>query len=102
MECIYFIRNTVTNSIKVGRASNAQKRLRDLQTGNEFQLVIYKTIESKSHKRIVKLEKQLHDYFKANIIKRFDFTQGRYVETEWFTITLEQVDYIIDNLKILA
>lgn len=64
--------------IKIGQSRKPEKRLKQLQTGNSFKLVIYKSIKSIDYKNI---EKQLHN--------KYDYCN---VYNEWFDMTLNQVD----------
>lgn len=71
--------------IKIGQTKNLESRLSQLQTGNPYPLVFYKTHQSFDYKKI---EKELHQKYKA-----------KKVLNEWFNITLEDVD---NELKLLS
>ena len=64
---------------KIGKSDNPTKRTSQLQTGNPYELYVYKTLPG-----YARLEKMLHNYFKEKKIKR-----------EWFNITFEDVDDIV-------
>lgn len=80
MEYIYFIENTKTNNFKIGKTNNIQKRIKALQTGNDYILTVKKQILCDS---TFKIEKIIHRYFTA---KR--------VNGEWFNINMTQVNEI--------
>lgn len=71
------------NYFKIGRTKHLDKRLSALQTGNPFQLVIYKHIYSKEYKNI---ETELHRMYKDKKIKN-----------EWFKLTIAEIDDIVDE-----
>ena len=66
---------------KIGKSDNPTKRTSQLQTGNPYELYVYKTLPG-----YARLEKMLHNYFKEKNIKR-----------EWFNITFEDVDGIVEQ-----
>ena len=68
---------------KIGKSDNPKKRTLQLQTGNPYELYVYKTLPG-----YARLEKMLHNYFKEKKIKR-----------EWFNITFEDVDDIVEQYK---
>lgn len=75
---VYFIKNIITNNIKIGRTNDdIETRLSCLQTGNDCELVVIKTIECYS--RII--EKELHTKFAEY-----------HVRGEWYKITEEQIN----------
>lgn len=47
---IYFIKNITTGKIKIVFSNNPQKRLKELQTGNENKLVLIKSIQGEKDK----------------------------------------------------
>lgn len=67
---------------KIGKSDNPKKRTAQLQTGNPYELYIYKTL-----KGYAGLEKMLHTYFKEYKIRK----------TEWFNITFTDVDDIVQQ-----
>ena len=74
---VYFIKNKITNSIKIGRTNDdIETRLSQLQTGNDCELVVVKVIECNS--RVV--EAQLHEKF-ANY----------HIRGEWYKITEDMI-----------
>ena len=62
---VYFIK-TRDNAqlIKVGKAADVQKRLAQLQTGNASELKLVGTIECRSNKEALELERRIHSIFK--------------------------------------
>lgn len=84
---LYFIKNTTTNNFKIGKSENSQKRLKQLQTGNEHLLEVYKEIIINDQST----ETYVHHHFKSQRLNG-----------EWFNITKLQVDrvvFIISNIK---
>lgn len=76
---IYFLQNVDTRNIKIGHALNVDRRIRDLQTGNEADLILLKKVPgSYSYETIVKRK------FQAYRIKR-----------EWFELGLELQKFIL-------
>ena len=74
---VYFIKNLTTNNIKIGRThDDIEKRLSNLQIGNDCELAVVKTIECDS--RVV--EAKLHEKFA-------EF----HIRGEWYNITEEQI-----------
>lgn len=71
--------------IKIGHTKNLEKRLGQLQTGNPFKLVFYKTHKSIHYKKI---ENDLHHKYKSKKILN-----------EWFKMTLKEVDNEINLLN---
>lgn len=78
---VYFIKNTFTNNYKIGKTKNLDKRLKQLQTGCDSQLIIYKYIETINFKT----ETHIHNYFKKYKILG-----------EWYNITSNDIDKIIE------
>ena len=66
MIIIYFILNTDSNAVKIGRAKNVAKRLNSLQTANPIELILLKTVEVMSGKEAKEKEELLHNKF-ANL-----------------------------------
>ena len=78
---LYFIHEKGDlTQFKIGFTTNLEQRLRELQTGNPRDLVIYKTIINSSKKK----EKQMQDYFASYHIKG-----------EWYRITCEMIDAVL-------
>lgn len=77
---VYFIHNAGTNHYKVGKTKSLEKRIKQLQTGNEVRLVIKRHIDDTNPE----IEKYLHEYFK-----------DKKILNEWFDITLQEIDYVI-------
>ncbi|MBE9047657.1 GIY-YIG nuclease family protein [Pleurocapsales cyanobacterium LEGE 10410] len=62
-EFIYFILNSDSNAVKIGRAKNVLKRKNTLQVANPVELVLLKTIEVNSGKEAKEKEESLHGKF---------------------------------------
>ena len=62
-EFIYFILNTDSNAVKIGRSKNVEKRKSSLQVANPVELILLKTIEINSEKVARNQEKKLHQRF---------------------------------------
>ena len=77
---IYFIQNTHDSLIKIGKSHNPAKRLRELQTGNGFELRLR---AQKYCSKMLKMERYLH--------KRFEEDQ---MEGEWFLPSSSLLEYI--------
>ncbi len=62
---VYFIRDSVAQTVKIGKTgiNNAPQRLKQLQTGNPNQLTLVRTIPTKTHADAFKLEKELHQTY---------------------------------------
>jgi len=91
MACVYLLRDPITNLIKIGRATNLEKRLADLKTANPRLEVahIFDDINA------VKIEGYLH--------RRFGVHQQ---DGEYFDVSIKEViDYgnsVINDTAILA
>lgn len=62
-EFIYFILNSDSNAVKIGRAKNANKRLRSLQVSSPAQLYLLRIIDVKAGKDAKEKEKLFHNKF---------------------------------------
>lgn len=89
---IYFLQNEDTGNIKIGHALNVDRRLRDLQTGNEADLILIKKVPgSYSYETIVKRK------FQAYRIKREWFKPG--LELQKFILWVDPNRSIQDQLE---
>lgn len=89
---IYFLQNEDTGNIKIGHALNVDRRLRDLQTGNEADLILIKKVPgSYSYETIVKRK------FQAYRIKREWFKPG--LELQKFILWVDPNRSIQDQLS---
>ncbi len=80
---VYFIfRKNKSRKCKIGKSINPKKRKKELQTGNHRELYVYKTLYGYD-----RLETMLHEHFDEHRIRK----------TEWFDITFEDVDEIIEQ-----
>jgi hypothetical protein len=85
-EYIYFITETpFTNKVKIGKAKNAEKRLKTLQTGNPNKLCIYHKIYAPISNN---MEYVLHKQYST-----------RRINGEWFNFTNEELDNEIKTLQ---
>ena len=57
---VYFILDTASNAVKIGKANNIEQRMSDLQTGNPNPLKLIHQIECESEKQSFLLEQTLH------------------------------------------
>lgn len=79
---VYFIfRKDKDRKCKIGKSINSKQRVKGLQTGNHHELYIYKTLAGYD-----RLESMLHNYFQDQRIRK----------TEWFDITLADVDDVVE------
>jgi hypothetical protein len=87
MQGVYFIHApelTQKSLFKIGWSTDINRRVRELQTGNGMKLEVYNTIYSDDPSLETRIQKALKNYRK----------QG-----EWFEITMDQVDVIIDVIN---
>ncbi len=82
---VYFIRNSRTCSVKIGKSDNPRQRLSDLQTGNEDPLEIILELPGAEM-----VEQQLHAYF-----------DGSRIRGEWFKETPELLE-TMTNLRVAS
>ena len=82
-EFIYFILNSDSNAVKIGRAKNVFKRKNILQVANPVELILLKTIEVSSGKEAKEKEEALHS----------QFAHSR-VLGEWFRYKTELKEFI--------
>ncbi|HEY9768560.1 MAG TPA: GIY-YIG nuclease family protein [Coleofasciculaceae cyanobacterium] len=81
-EYVYFIHSEESNTIKIGRAKNVEKRLKSLQTANPYELKIIKMFKVKGGKAAQELEHDLH--------QKFDHLR---LSGEWFKAEPKLLDY---------
>lgn len=74
-----------THHIKIGFTKDLNKRIKQLQTGNSFEIQFYKTHKSTDYKTV---ETKLHQKYKE-----------KQVRNEWFNLTLKDVDLEINILE---
>jgi len=79
----YFIFKEDEDICKIGYSANPEKRLSNIQTGNEAKLEIYETIPGGKY-----IEGLLHQIFEPQLIRG-----------EWYRITREQVDAVVDLIN---
>jgi hypothetical protein len=61
---VYFILDTVSNAVKIGKANNIDSRISDLQTGNPNALKLIHYIDCESEEQSFVLERKLHNQYK--------------------------------------
>ena len=83
VHCVYFILNSESNAIKIGRARDIEKRLRSLQTASPVELELLRTIQVESESQAQVLERKLHVRFEHLRLKG-----------EWFKAEPELLSYI--------
>ncbi len=85
MKQVYFIFQKGDDSVcKIGKSKDSSDRVKQLQTGNPNKLEVYGVLEG-----YTELETELHKRFAANRIKG----------TEWFHLSKEEVDLIIEEYE---
>lgn len=62
---VYFILDSVSNAVKIGKANNIQERLSDLQTGNPNPLTLVHHIDCGTVEESFLLEQDLHRKYKS-------------------------------------
>lgn len=82
---IYLIQQQNTNFYKIGVSNDPQRRVNDLQTGNQETLILVKSIPVNYN---FKTENALH--------KRY---ASQNLQLEWFELTKEQVDKFEDYCR---
>lgn len=85
---IYFIGIEGTDYVKIGRATNVQKRPASLATAHPLDLSILRVIKTSGHLEDVILEKQIHTYLKDCRAKR-----------EWFELDREKLINTINHFE---
>src|SRR4030095_8354945 len=86
MGCVYVIGMKETSWVKIGYTSgHAQRRLKDLQTGIPYQLVVLKTYPCERPRRV---EREMHLLLKIKKVSR----QG-----EWFDVDITTLDALFHN-----
>jgi len=84
---VYFVRAGNRGAIKIGVASNVERRLETLQTGNAFKLHVLATIPCDNRGHALTLEARFHKFFARQRIRG-----------EWFqgNIDFRKINGIID------
>ena len=88
MTYVYFISTKRKNVVKIGVATNPDKRLKTFQTANHEELIILRRIRLKNRTEAFKVERALHQKF-----KRY------HIRGEWFKLTTTVVKFI-ENYQI--
>ena len=86
IELVYFILNSDSQAVKIGRTKDIDKRQRSLQVANPIKLVLLKTIQVDSSKKAKARELELHSQF-----------QHLRIRGEWFEYSRE-LEAFINNL----
>jgi len=78
MHCVYFIRcgNKETDPVKIGRTSNLDLRLKELQVGNPYTLKLLFKLNCESSEQAKALERFLHK----------QMHRGYHLRGEWFKL----------------
>jgi hypothetical protein len=58
---LYIIQSAVTGAVKIGRSNDVEKRLKQLQTGSSYRLVLLAKLENYGHIEII-LHKRLQKH----------------------------------------
>ena len=82
---VYFVLNSDSNAIKIGKAKDIQKRLQSLQTVSPAKLQLLKAVQVMSELEARTLESSLH--------RKFALLR---ITGEWFRADKELVDYMSD------
>ncbi len=82
---VYFVLNSDSNAIKIGKAKDIQKRIQSLQTVSPTKLQLLKTVQVMSEEEARILESSLH--------RKFALLR---ITGEWFRADKELVDYMSD------
>ena len=78
--------STVWDSIKIGRSSNVQNRIRELEKGHNFRIVLLAVYPGKGH-----LERRVHQQLKAY--------QSKFgVGSEWFDLSADYALKVINEV----
>ena len=87
---VYFIRAGYTGPIKIGVASNVQRRPATLQTGNHLPLYVIATIKYSSRAEAYEKENRFHKLF-----------SNKRLGGEWFSnkIKLSEIDDEMNKLR---
>lgn len=81
---VYFIQNTTTKSVKIGKwSSYPEERLTALQTGSDSELILLAVLYTNSDEDAIRLEGELHI--------KFWHTRKH---NEWFNYTRELEEYL--------
>ena len=83
MTYVYFISNKRKNVVKIGVASNPDKRLKTFQTANHEELIILRRIRLKNPTEAFNFESVLHKKFRKY-----------HIRGEWFKLTSTVLDFI--------
>ncbi|WP_375493795.1 GIY-YIG nuclease family protein [uncultured Nostoc sp.] len=62
---VYFILNSDSKAIKIGRAKNLEQRIRSLQTSSPAHLKLIKSVQVDGAEKAIELEQALHRQFQA-------------------------------------
>lgn len=82
---VYFIYNNLTGNFKIGKTkNNVEKRIKQLQTGNEIELHAKYIIDDENPE----IEKYIHEYY-----------YNKKILNEWFKVNDDEILYIIKLVK---
>jgi competence CoiA-like predicted nuclease len=89
---VYFIKNTETECVKIGKANCPESRLKELQTGASGELKIIGLLKFANSSGAYEAEKYLHEYYNKYRIR---LGQGTYTKkSEWFSLP---IDWMFDE-----
>lgn len=83
--CVYFV--TDGEYVKIGIAASLPNRIKQLQTGNPRKLKAMYVIEADNQRNALKIESDLHNYFK----------EKRCIG-EWFSLRRSEIEYGVRKL----
>lgn len=80
---VYFILNSDSKAIKIGRARNVEQRMKSLQTSSPAHLQLIKSVQVEGASKAIELEQALHQQF-----------QSIRLAGEWFKAEQSLIEYI--------
>lgn len=80
---VYFILNSDSKAIKIGRARNVEQRMKSLQTSSPAHLKLIKSVQVEGAEKAIELEQALHQQF-----------QSIRLAGEWFKAEASLIEYI--------
>jgi hypothetical protein len=80
---VYFILNSDSKAIKIGRAKNVEQRMKSLQTSSPAHLKLIKSVQVDGAEKAIELEQSLHQQFQAIRLTG-----------EWFKAEASLIEYI--------
>lgn len=94
---VYFIKTAVhPQMLKIGKASNIERRMAELQTGCPYDLELVGSLKCLSERQALGLEKGLHRLFRHARARAEWFQYHRWVHMTVMAITTNPVDRCFD------